>query len=123
MENYLCRRQVLLDFAEAEGARHGGALFGQAWRRQMEESIAAIEQALDTLGEPSPWGPDIKASDAFLGRLFRHFYGRLKLPNLMEKTNYHRLAGHLSPDAIDPEVAEKLDAIAAVAARARRGAG
>ena len=142
LENYLCRREVLLDFADREGRRHAGERsgipwlpeaegsrqprlgaaeepgVGRAWRERMEESITEIEKALRTLGEPSPWGPDIKASDAFLDRLFPRFYAKLGLPNLMAKTNYHRLAGHLSPEAIDPEIGEKLDAIAEVAARA-----
>jgi len=85
----------------------------------MEESIAEIEQAMEILGDPSPWGPDIKASDAFLDRLFKRFYEKRRLPNLMTKTDYHRLAGYLSPEDIDAEITEKLDAIMAVAKRAR----
>lgn len=119
LENYLCHREVLLAFADAEGQRHVGELFGSAWRQQMEESIVEIEQAMATLGEPTPWGPEIKASDAFLDRLFKRFYDKLQLPNLMVKTGYHRLAGYLSPEDIDAEIAEKLDALVAVAKRAR----
>ncbi len=119
LENYLCQRTVLLDFAEAEGRRHAGELFGGAWREHMEESIGEIEQALETLGEPSPWGGEIKASDAFLNRVFKRFYEKLELPNLMTKTDYHRLAGYLSQEDIDAEIKEKLDAIVAVAKSAR----
>ena len=142
LENYLCQREVLLDFAHWQGWRHAGRQsgipwlpetteprqpqlgaaeepgIGRAWRARMEESIAEIEQALHTLGEPSPWGPDIRASDAFLDRLFPRFYEKLGFPNLMAKTNYHRLAEYLSPEAIDPEIGEKLDAIVEVADRA-----
>jgi ABC-type multidrug transport system ATPase subunit len=119
LENYLCLREVLLDFAGDEGRRHAGELFETPWREQMTASVDEIEQALETLGEPSPWGPDIKASDAFLDRVFKRFYEKLKLPNLMSKTDYHRLAAYLPREVIDGEIVEKLNAIADVAARAR----
>lgn len=119
IENYLCQRPVLLDFAAAEGERHGGELFASAWRSTMDESIAEIEQALTTLAEPDPWGPDIKASEAFLDPLFKRFYDKLQLPNLMTKTHYHRLAGFVEARHIDPEINDKLDALVSVAGRAR----
>ncbi len=119
LENYLCRREALLDFAEAEGRRLQGALFGDAWRQRMQECIAVIEQALRTLGAAPPWGPDVKASDDFLDPLFARFYAAADAPNPMLKTDYHRLAAFLDPGAADPEITEKLDAIADSARRAR----
>src|SRR5690606_27823498 len=109
LENYVCQRNVLLSYASWEGQRHVGELFANAWEQTMEETIGEIEDALRTLGEPSPWGPEIKASDAFLDRVFKRFYEKLKLPNLMSKTDYHELANHLDEKAIDPEIGEKLD--------------
>ena len=123
LESYLCRRDVLLDFAESEGLRYGGELDAVIWRSQMQDSIEEIEQALTVLGEPSPWGPDIKASDTFLDPLFKRFYERSGSPALIRKTDYHRLAGFLSVEAIDPEITEKLDAIADAASRARPRGG
>ena len=123
MENYLCRREVLLDCAQSEGMRHGGALFAPIWRSHMEECIDAIERALETLGGPSPWGPDIKASDDFLDRLFTRFYEQANSPALIRKTDYHRLAEFLNAEDIDPEIIEKLDAIVDAAPRAREGGG
>lgn len=123
IENYLCRRGVLLDFAESEGVRHGGALFGPDWRSHMEECTAAIEQALDTLGRPSPWGPDIKATDDFLDRLFARFYEQTDSPSLIRKTDYHRLAEFLNVEDIDPEIVEKLDAIVDAAQGAGESGG
>ena len=117
IENYLCQRPMLLDFAAAEGRRHDGELFASDWRSAMDKSIAEIEQALKTLAEPGPWGPDIKASEAFLDPLFRRFYDKLQLPNLMTKTHYHRLAGFVEAGHIDPEIGEKLDALVSVAGR------
>ena len=119
IENYLCQRPVLLDFAAAEGERYAGERYASAWRSTMDESIAEIEQALTTLAEPDPWGPDIKASEAFLDPLFKRFYAKLQLPNLMTKTHYHRLAEFVEAKHIDPEIGDKLDALVAVAGRAR----
>ena len=119
IENYLCSREVLLSFAHSEGMRHGGALFAPTWRSHMEECIDEIEHALDTLGRPSPWGPDIKATDDFLDRLFTRFYEQSNSPALIRKTDYHRLAEYLNAENIDPEVTEKLDAIVDAAQPAR----
>lgn len=119
IENYLCRRQVLLDFAAAEGRRYDGEPSGGDWSLTMEESITEMEHALETLGKPAPWGPDIKASDDFLDRLFKRFYEKRSLPSLMTKTDYHRLAGFVDEKHIDPEIREKLDALADAAGRAR----
>ena len=123
IENYLCRRETLLNFAASEDNRHAGEIFAEDGRTKMAESIAEIEQALQTLGESSPWGQDIKASDDFLDPVFKRFYEKLGIPNLMTKTNYHRLAGFVAPEHIDAEVKEKLDAIVAVAERARPQGG
>jgi ABC-type taurine transport system ATPase subunit len=119
LENYLCRRETLLDFAAAEGRRLIGDLFGKSWRNAMDESIAEIEQALQTLGDPSPWGSEIKASDAFLDRVFKRFFDKLSLGNLMRKTDYHRLTAFVPPNEIDHEIVEKLDAIVETASNAR----
>ncbi len=119
LENYLCTRETLLAFAVAKGTEQQGGLFGASWRTTMEESIVEIESALAALGRPSPWGPDIKASDEFLDPLFRKFYEKLGLPNLMRKTDYHALAPFVPAEALDGEIREKLDAIAGTAALAR----
>jgi len=118
IESYLCQREVLLKFAAAAGRQYIGELFSDAWRSSMEHSITDIERALSTLGEPSPWGPDIKVSEDFLDPVFKHFYKSLQLPNLMTKTYYHRLTDHIAPEAIDTEVREKLDAIVQVSKQA-----
>lgn len=119
LENYLCQRDTLLAFAEARGREQHGELLGDSWRVAMEESIAAIEAALVALSKPSPWGPDIKASDDFLDPLFKNFYERLGLPNLMRKTDYHTLAPHVLETAIGVEVRAKLDLIVQTAALAK----
>lgn len=123
LENYLTQRETLLAFAAAQGGETSGPLFSNLWADAMARAIDDIEAALATLGEPSPWGPDIKASDAFLDRLFPKFYRALGLENLLNKTNYHVLAPYVGTDSLDPEIAAKLDLISETACRARPRGG
>ncbi len=118
IENYLCQRETLLAWAQAMGNRQHGDLFGAVWRQTMEDAIGEITQALAALGKPDPWGADIKASDDFLDPLFRKFFEKLKLPNLMAKTDYHTLVPYVPRERIDPEVGQVLDRIAEVASTA-----
>lgn len=120
IENYFCQPEVLLAYARADQPND---LFGQAeadHREQiMREAIEEISSALRILGKEDPWSPEIKATDDFLDPLFRKYFERLGLPNLMRKTDYYVLARLLPKEGIDPEVIEKLDAIVAVANRAK----
>lgn len=119
LENYICSPVALLAYAHAQGHSQQGELFGEPWRNVMRESISEIEAALASLGRPSPWGPDIKASDEFLDPLFKKFFDKLGLPNLMRKTDYHTLAAFVATQDLAPEVKEKLDLITAAAATAK----
>jgi hypothetical protein len=47
------------------------------------------------------------------------FFEKLKLPDLMRKTNYHHLETHVAAASIDPEIAQKLDLIHELAQRAQ----
>jgi ABC-type transport system involved in cytochrome c biogenesis ATPase subunit len=118
LENYLCQRETLIAFAEDQGRKQHGHLFTEHWRRAMNEVIDEVESALQTLGK-NPWSADIKASDDFLDPLFRMFYKRLNLPNLMSKTDYHSLAVFVPAGSINPEIIEALDAIVATANAAK----
>lgn len=116
IENYFCDRDVLL--AYAEGTPEQPDLFdwsgAERRRRAMGETIEEITGALRTLKEPDPWSLDAKAS-AFLDRVFERYFEKLGLPNIMR---YHTLAALLPAERVDPEVAEKLDAIVEVASSA-----
>ena len=120
IENYLCREPVLLRYARHELAAD---LFGtaEADRREaaMRAAISEVAAALMTLRNLDPWSPDIKATDEFLNPLFRTYFAKLGLPNLLLKSDYHVLASLVRKEEIDAEIVEKLDAIANVAARAR----
>jgi len=119
IENYLCSQATLEAYARASSPNRWGPLFtaAEAERRvqAMREAIVDIEGALKALGKESPWSPVVKASDDFLDPLFRAYFQKLGLPNLMAKKNFYELATHFPAAEIDPEISEKLDVIAQVA--------
>lgn len=116
IENYFCRPEVLLAYARGDKSYD---LFVHQHEQIMQEVIDEVSTALKTLGKPDPWSPDVKASDDFLAPLFRQYFEKLGIPNLMRKADYHELARLLPRDQIDPEVVEKLDAIVVVAKQAK----
>ena len=120
IENYLCSRATLEAYAAASGPPHApGQLFSAAAaerrREAMREAIDEIESALQNLRKPSPWDARTKASDEFLEPLFASYFDKLNLPNLMAKSSYHELVEHVPAGELDPEIGQKLDAIARVA--------
>ena len=126
IENYLCSRSTLEAYARSSGKEAApGPLFapGEARERvdSMRQAIDEVESALGTLGKGSPWDGDVKASDEFLEPLFEAYFKKIGLPNLMAKKNCHELVEHVPDGEIDPEIGEKLDAIARVAESAEGG--
>lgn len=119
IENYLCSQATLEAYARASSPNRWGPLFtaAEADRRvqAMREAVVDIESALKALGKESPWSPEVKSSDDFLDPLFRAYFQKLGLPNLMAKKNFYELATHVPAGEIDPEISEKLDVIAQVA--------
>jgi hypothetical protein len=126
LENYLCYPETLEAYAKAiEESEIPGALWAKAEsdRRAeaMAEAVKQMEHALATLGRGSPWDGSMKVSDEFLTPLFKKYFEKLGLPNLMEKKNFHELARLVPADKIDDDVVSVLDAIADAAARTKRG--
>ena len=120
IENYICSRATLEAYVKASSLSAApGPLFTEAETKirlnTMNEAIKEVETALTTFGKGSPWSANIKASDDFLDPLFRAYFKKLGLPNLMAKKNYYELAKYVPDDEIDPEIHEKLDAIVRVA--------
>lgn len=115
IENYLCRREVLVAWTRNFGIERGGELFSESWVNDMNACMDEVERALATLGKPSPWGPDLKVTDEFLDRVFDLFFKKINLPNLMRKTDYHKLAAFVLAEDIDPEIVQILDRIELVA--------
>ena len=120
IENYLCSKSTLEAYARVSAAAaepaplFTGAEIGKR-STAMGEAIAEVGRALEILGKGSPWGDEVKASDEFLTPLFKAYFARIGIPNLMDKKNFHELADHVPEDEIDPEIGEKLDMIARVA--------
>lgn len=122
IENYVCTQRTLEAFAEATGreaADQQGPLFsqGEVPRRveAMREVVEELNAASIQLRQEPLWSPQIKASGEALEPIFRAYHERLGLYNPMAKRNFHQLVKHIPDDEIDPEIIEKLDAIAAVA--------
>ena len=116
IENYFCKPSALESWARAPLAGDPpGELFAANRADRMREAIAEVSAAMATLDKGSPWDEDAKVSDDFLTPLFRSYFAKLDLPNLMQKKNFHELADHVPDGEIDPEIGEKLDAIAQVA--------
>ena len=85
----------------------------------MRDAIADVTKALQTLDRPSPWSPEIKATDEFLDPVFKKYFQNLGLPLQLRKSDYHILAGLVPKAKLDTEITAKLDAIVAVAKKAR----
>ena len=128
IENYLCSRATLEAYATASATEAvAGPLFTRAEADKrvnaMRQAIEQVESALWTLGKSSPWDSDVKASDDFLEPVFKAYFEKLGLPNLMAKKNCHELVEYVPEDEIDPEIVEKLDAIVRVAEGASPAGG
>jgi len=116
IENYVCVPETLDAYARADAQ---GPLFQEAHAKAMAQAMGEIEDAMKKLAKGTPWDADTKASDDFLTPLFARYFDELKLPNLVAKRSFYELAYLVPPEKIDPEVSEKLDAIARVAHSAR----
>jgi energy-coupling factor transporter ATP-binding protein EcfA2 len=120
IENYLTMPEVLLAYARYDLPDR---VFSPADAEQrvqtMQQVINDVTQALATLGKPSPWSADIKATDDFLRPVFQQYFDKLQLPNLLNKTDYHILAREVPVKKLDPEITEKLDQIVNIAIQAK----
>ena len=120
IENYLCTEKTLEDFARSPGTEDAsGPLFAESEVRMrleaMQDTIAEVGSALETLDKGLPWKADVKASEEFLTPLFKAYFKKIRLPNLMGKKDFYELARYVPKNEIDPEVGEKLNAIVTVA--------
>jgi hypothetical protein len=122
IENYLCFPQTLLAYADQVDDAPG-PLFEPALRERqrtaMETAMEEVAGALKILGRPDPFGPEVKASDDFLGPVFQKYFEKLGLRNLMQKTDFHILARLVPREHLSPELSEKLDRIVETAEGAK----
>lgn len=119
IENYLCTLRTLEAYAGASArADEPAPLFSDMEKDRrlaaMRQAFAEVKEAMNTLSKGSPWDPQVKASDDFLVPLFKAYFAKLELPNLMGKKQFYELARHVPEDELDPEINEKLEKIARV---------
>ncbi len=119
IENYICSRATLETYATALASTiSSGPLFltveAEECQNIMRSEIEKMEDSLKIQREDSPWSADIKVSDRFLKPLFANFFEKLGLQNRMTKKYFYELVEYVPDDEIDPEISEKLDAIARV---------
>ncbi len=130
IENYLCQPASLRAYAlaSAREAAPPGSLFEAG---ETERRVAAMEACIEDRVPPAAlrnpadrFWIDVKASDDLLDPIVEDFFARLGLPNLLRKSDYHRLAAHVPADQLPAEVSDVLDLVVATAGRAtpRRGA-
>ncbi len=124
IENYFCFPETLYGYAQSAGERDSeGDLFAQGdaqkRRRIMEQCIQEITASLKILNKPGPWDADIKASDEVLSPLFKNYFEKLHLPNLMEKKQFYELVRFVPKEKIDPEIIQILDRIAEIKSSAK----
>ena len=118
IENYFCSRSTLEAYVQSSVNADllGGPIFEEPEKRKrtelMTQAINEVELAMTTLERGSPWHPEAKVSDDFLRPIFRAYFDKLGLPNVMNKRDFYELASFVPEDEIDNEVVEKLDAIA-----------
>jgi energy-coupling factor transporter ATP-binding protein EcfA2 len=118
IENYLCRRDVLLRFAEGmEPDDLVGRALRATRREAMEEAIEMVADAIRVLGR-DPWSNDEKVSDEFLPRVFKIYFDKLKNDDRLNKSGFHILAEFLHVEEIDEELVDCLNLIASESARA-----
>jgi hypothetical protein len=118
IENYLCRQEILLRYAEGmEPDDLVGRAMRAARREKMQEAIQRVEDAIRVLGR-DPWSNDEKVSDEFLPSVFKAYFKSLDIDDRLNKSSFHILAEFLYPAAVDPEIVKCLDLIAGVASEA-----
>ncbi len=116
IENYICFPEALLAYASSESE---GDLFSLNNVEVMDNCLKDLIPPIAYSDRDNRWWKTVKASDDFLDLLFEEYYKRLGLPNLMRKSNYHKLAQYLPVALILPEIKIKLDSIFEVAKSAR----
>lgn len=121
LENYLAFPQVLEAYAESLVSTQvsSGELFERPerdrFREMMRQCVVDAVPPRALRDTDDRWWRETKATDDFLDPLFERFFAELDLPDLMRKTDYHRLVEFMPVERIDDEVTLVLDRILEVA--------
>jgi AAA domain, putative AbiEii toxin, Type IV TA system len=117
IENYLCYPEALIGWLMKK--YEGVPLFRDSHQSKMEEIIQDRMPRAAYRDRTDQWWTDVKATDQFLDPVFDAFFQAIAEPNQFLKKSYYELAQFVPLEMIDPEVTEKLDAIAEVAGNAK----
>ncbi len=118
IENYFCQPATLRAWARAQDPQGEYPLLG-TFERCMDESLQG-RLGPDVLSNlEDPYWRDTAVSEEFLRPLFRSFYTKLGLQNLIDKKHFHVLVEFVDERDIDDEVTDVLDMIHSVALAAR----
>lgn len=124
VENYFCSPETLLAYVDSLiQDTSPGPLFTLVqrprYRAMMQECIEdwVPRPVLHDLN--NRWWRTTKVTDDFLDLVFEAFFKKLNLPNLMRKTDYHRLAKFLPKEEFDPEIITVLDMLLMVKKQAK----
>ena len=110
LENYFARPEVLVRHAGLLAAKH--PLFNSEQLKETMTEVIGRNTTVAALEDVShKFWHDTKLSDDWLNIIFPEFYKRLDLPQNFYKRDYYQLISLLHPNEIDPEIAEKLNAI------------
>ncbi len=119
LENYFCRESALLAWARGRPPSHPDLFWEAESGARVEAMTQAIERvaaAAKTFDKPPIWSADSKASDDVLGPVLKNYAEILGLPKqLADKSKFAEIIGFLTPDDVDREVRDMLDAIVRVA--------
>ena len=120
VESYFCLPETLSEYAAQTGKTEGpGPLFAaketEARVQAMQESIQEVTAAMETLEKGSPWANDTKVSNDFMTPLFKKYFKKLNLPNIMDKKRFHDLVNYVPAERIDSEIRIALDKIVRIA--------
>ncbi len=119
VENYFCSPKTLLAYVDSlVQDTSPGPLFTfmqyPFYQNIMEECIADWVPRPVLHDLDNKWWRTTKVTDDFLDLVFEAFFKKLNLPNLMRKTDYHRLARFLPKKEFDPEISTVLDMLVVV---------
>ncbi len=123
IENYLCQSETLLNYAQSLASRENRSpLFDWAavenLRTTMQGCIDDFLPRVAARDSEDPWWTTVKASDGYLDRVMDAFFEKLKMPNIVRKSNYHLVARYVPKELFDPEITVVLDTIVETASNA-----
>lgn len=105
-ENYFTTTDILIRWATT----NANTLFTSNYSDMMKACITDLTPPIYINDPTNDWWNDTKLSD-WAEDIFREFSKRTNQPMVLRKSNFHELIQLLKPEEVNPEIAEKLDAL------------